>query len=404
MKFGAELVNETSEIIRLVFGPDWLAKEALPRDTGDAWGARSHPVGSALVHADRRGVALILELAEYLKFLAPMPSYRTVVAGLKADFRSTLLQLSFAQRVSGLGGRQLILGPPVEGGRLADVAFVLSGQEFVAECYVQRASRWTTSSEGMWLLRRVVKVLDRRSLSLSVAIQLKRPLDAALRKELLASIRRLVDQIERSPREPLLEARTEWVVSIVNSGRGSALFLHPGFPTGIGDPLMGMNSRMVERAHVEAVAANPALRFQPSGPLYNRLALWAERSDEQKHSISRDLERPLGRLAKRLRAKKAQTKRVGARPLLLCESWISRELGRATEEQLERFAREALGPSDFVGCLVFVDRSWDEGALRHRVSFSPLYSSLPDSACVELVAKLLVRERETLNPPILVGD
>ena len=48
MKFGAELVNEASETIRLAFGPDWLAKEALPRDTGDAWGARSHPIGSAL--------------------------------------------------------------------------------------------------------------------------------------------------------------------------------------------------------------------------------------------------------------------------------------------------------------------------------------------------------------------
>ena len=107
-----------------------------------------------------------------------------MVAGLKDDFRSTLLQLSFAKRVSGLGGRQLVLEPPVEGGRLADVAFVLSDQEFVAECYVQRASRWTTSSEGMWLLRRVVKVLERRPLSLSIAIQLKRPLDAALRKEL----------------------------------------------------------------------------------------------------------------------------------------------------------------------------------------------------------------------------
>jgi len=404
MKFGAELVNEASEIIRLVFGPDWLAKEALPRDTGDAWGARSHPVGSALVQADRQGVALILELAEYLKFLVRMPSYGTVVAGLKVDFRSTLLQLSFAQRVSGLGARDLVLEPPVEGGRLGDVAFVLSGQEFVAECYVQRAARWATSTEGMWLLRRIVKVLENRSLSLSVAIQLKKPLDAALRKELLASTRSLVGQVERSPGEPLLETRTEWVVSIVNSGPGSALFLHPGFPTSIGEPLMGMNSRMVKRAHVEAVAADPAVPLRPSGPLYNRLALWADVSDEQEHSISRDLERPLERLAKRLRAKKAQTKRPGARRLLLCESWVSRELGRATEEQLERFGREAFGPSEFVGCLVFLDRTWDDEAHRHRVKFSPLYSAPRDSACVELVARLLVRERETLNPPILGGD
>src|SRR5437588_3347384 len=95
MKFSDEVVNEASEIIRLVFGADWLAKEALPRDTGDAWGARSHPIGNALVQADRQGVALILELAEYLRFFAPMPSYRSVVAGLKDDFRSTLLQLSF---------------------------------------------------------------------------------------------------------------------------------------------------------------------------------------------------------------------------------------------------------------------------------------------------------------------
>jgi hypothetical protein len=404
MKFGADLVNEASEIIRLAFGADWLANQALPRDTGDAWGARSHPIGNALGQADRQGVALILELAQYLKFLAPMPSYGTVVAGLKADFRSTFLQLSFAQRVSGLGGRDLVLEPPVEGGRLGDVAFVLSGQEFVAECYVQRAARWTTSTEGMWLLRRIVKVLDHRSLSLCVAIQLKKPLDAALRKELLASARRLVGQVESSPGEPLLEARTEWVVSVVNSGPGGALLLHPGFPTGVGEPLMGMNSRMVERAHVEAVAANPAVPFQPSGPLYNRVALWADLSDEQEHSISRDLERPLGRLAKRLRAKRAQTKRPGARRLLLCESWVSRELRRATDEQLERFGREALGPSEFVGCLVFLDRTWDQRARRHRVNFFPHYSSPPDSACVELVAKLLVREREALNPPILVGD
>ena len=48
MKFGAELVNEASETIRLAFGPDWLAKEALPRDTGDAWGARSIRLGARL--------------------------------------------------------------------------------------------------------------------------------------------------------------------------------------------------------------------------------------------------------------------------------------------------------------------------------------------------------------------
>jgi hypothetical protein len=246
MRFGAELVNEASEIVRLVLGPDWLAREALPRDTGDAWGARSHPIGTALVQADRQGVALILELAVYLKVLAPMPSYGTVVAGLKADFRSTLLQLSFAQRVSALGARDLVLEPPVESGRLGDVAFVFSSQAFVAECYVQRAARWTTSTEGMWLLRRIVKVLEHRPLGLCVAIQLKKPLDAALRKDLVASTQRLVGQLERSPGEALLETRTEWVVSIVNSGPGGALFLHPGFPTGLGEPLMGMNSRMVQ--------------------------------------------------------------------------------------------------------------------------------------------------------------
>jgi hypothetical protein len=311
------------------------------------------------------------------------------------------LQLSFARRVSKLGGSDLVLEPPVEGGRLGDVAFALSNHQFVAECYVQRATRWNTSREGMWLLRRVVKMLEHRPLTLSVAIQLRKPLDAVLRKGLLASIHRLVEQLASVPGEPLLEAQPEWVVSIASSAPGSALFLHPGFPTGLGDPLMGMNSRMASRADVEAVVANPAIQFQPSGPLYNRLVLWADSGDEQEHSVSRDLADPLERLAKRLRTKRAQTKRPGAKRLLLCESWISRELERATPLQLEQFARNVFGPAEFVGCLLFVDRFWDEETRRHRVKLKPFYGSPPDAACQELVAKLLVSDRESFIPPII---
>src|SRR5262249_54639212 len=139
MRFRIELVNEASEVIRLGLGAEWLAKEAVVRDTGDAWGARAHAIGTALAQADARGVPLVLELAEYLKWLAHLPSFSTAIAGLKSDFRSTLLQLSFAYRISRLGAGDVVLEPPVDGGRLGDVGFRVLGRSFVAECYVQRA-------------------------------------------------------------------------------------------------------------------------------------------------------------------------------------------------------------------------------------------------------------------------
>src|SRR5262249_12093354 len=141
-------------------------------------------------------------------------SYSTVLDGLKADYPSTLLQLSFALRVSGLGATEVALEPPVEAGRLGDVSFRLSGQEFVAECYVQRAVPWTTSTEGMWLLRRIPKLLEQQHVTVSIAIQLNRPLDAAGRKKLLASLQRMLRQLDGSQTdERLLEKGAAWLVS-----------------------------------------------------------------------------------------------------------------------------------------------------------------------------------------------
>ncbi|MGO9828539.1 MAG: hypothetical protein ACLPJH_00240 [Myxococcaceae bacterium] len=404
MDFNLGLVNEAAQVLRLSLGPEWLAEEAFTPDLGDAWGHRAHPIGTALAQADERGVALALELAEYLKFLAPLPSFATVVTGLKADFRSGLLQLSFAYRVARLGATDVVLEPPVEGGRLGDVGFTLFEQPFVVECYVQRAARWTTSQEGMWLVRKVPKLLERHQLTASIAIQLKRQLDAAVRKQLLSTIQRLATQLtSQAASNSLIGGNDAWLVSVARTVPGGPLMVHPGFPTNLGEPLMGMRSQMVPRAYVDAVAANPALWTRPRGLVHNQLAIWADPADSAEHSLEQDLDRPLARLASRLRTKKrAQTRVPGAARVLLCESWLSRELNRATPEELARFQREVFGPRDFRGCLLFVERRYGERSHRHRFVPLPIHSAPPGPGCERFAERLMEQER-SLAVPALKG-
>ncbi|GEL75595.1 hypothetical protein MVI01_73790 [Myxococcus virescens] len=399
MRFDPALANEAASVVQHAFGADWLARRAVVRDSGDAWGNRAHEIGTALARADASGVALVLEMSAYLKFLAPLPSYASVIAGLKEDFRTTLLQLSFAYRVEKLGSARVVLEPPVQDGRLGDVGFNLAGEEFVAECYVQRASPWSTSKEGMWLCRRIPKLLEQHGRHcVAIAIHLKKPLDARIRKELLRAVERLLMSLARTSGATGLEATNSWTVSVMPTVPNGEFFVHPEFPRDLGEPLMGMNQRSMSRAHVLDVVANPAVPLRPSSPVETRLVIWAEDSDEAEHSISRDLNRPLSRLAKRLRTKTAQTRSPGVGRVLLCESWVADQLKRATPEQLRRFKAELFGPSGFIGALLFVGRSWDERAFRHRCAFTPLQSSPADPRCENLIGALVEAERVTFIP------
>lgn len=277
MRFDPALANEAASVLQHAFGSDWLARRAVVPDNGDAWGSRAHEIGTALAMADARGVALILETSAYLKFLAPLPAYGTVIAGLKEDFRTTLLQLSFAYRVEKLGSASVVLEPPVQDGRLGDVGFNLAGEEFVAECYVQRASPWSTSKEGMWLCRRIPKLLEQHGRPcVAIAIQLKKPLDARIRKELLRAVERLLMSLARASGAAGLEATANWTVSVMPTVPNGVFFVHPDFPRDLGEPLMGMNQRTQSRTHVQDVVVNPAIPLRPSGPVETRLALWAE--------------------------------------------------------------------------------------------------------------------------------
>ena len=58
-------------------------------------------------------VAEVLELSEYLKMVASSTAFPLIVAGLRAQFRPTLLQLAFSYCIEQITSAAPILEPPV---------------------------------------------------------------------------------------------------------------------------------------------------------------------------------------------------------------------------------------------------------------------------------------------------
>src|SRR6185312_7403011 len=173
LRVNPESVNEAVGVVRSVFGDAWI-EDACARDAGTALPFRAHVIGNLLVPAGDSQVLDLLELVHYIKSAAPSPAFGDLVAGLKAQYGPTFLQMAFGYRFQRAGAEDVCFEPPVLGGRRGDIGFRLGNTDFVAECYIPRNKRLT--EEAFWLLQKCLELrgeTDRRPAVLAISIKLK---------------------------------------------------------------------------------------------------------------------------------------------------------------------------------------------------------------------------------------
>ncbi|KKL86270.1 hypothetical protein LCGC14_1946420, partial [marine sediment metagenome] len=197
MGFSAAQVNESLGIILNSLGAEWVSEQVDTIRRGDPLPIRVHPIGGLFATPGEPQVAEVLELAEYLRLVATSSALPEVLANLRAQYRSTLLQLAFAFRFAQLSEETPLLEPPVQGGRVGDLDVTVHGNRYLVECYAPMAKlKGESSDEVQWLTHRSIEVVKDRDRVFSIAIALDAMPSAAERKLIVRAVKRLADQLE----------------------------------------------------------------------------------------------------------------------------------------------------------------------------------------------------------------
>lgn len=369
-------INEAAAVVSNVFGDDWLA-QAVRRDSGSIW-LQSHPVGSLLVPPGDNQIVGLLELVEYLKASAASSVFPELIAGLKAQYGPTFLQLASAYRLTRLGATNLEFEPPVQRGLKGDLIFELEGRSIVAECYIPRVKR--SSLEVHWLLQRCLAMREGYHQSVvSIAVKLKVDPTASQRKTILRLVRELSVEIDSTanttPRSQFMETEAAYIsvapTRAVAPGQNSIGMQDPRFPD-----MGGEEPFVFGRISVGRAARIKAGHLPTPIETRDHVAIWLSDEQTQVHSLKKDLDEPLAELGKKLERKLAQTRlndRSGR--LLIVSSWMTGELRRASGEAIARLRNLLFRKHGSVAGVLFMQRSYRQSIER------PVYeieSLLPD--------------------------
>ncbi|QRK06213.1 hypothetical protein JQX13_39835 [Archangium violaceum] len=408
MKLDAYLINEAIGIINTVLGESWLQAEGLRKDLGTVVPFRAHPIGNCLQAVWEPQVAELVELAEYLKFAARSQSFSKVAGCLRGDYASTRLQLAYAYRLHSVGAERVDFEPPVAAGRHGDIEFAYKGVGYLVECFVPREQVTGSPKEQLErLLKQSLDAVEDLSISVSIAIQLLRPIDVRDRKENVRCVQELGAELERYTKsslslpKALLRQTPSALISVVLTvptapGKKPVISLHPSFPRPNESPymLMGLSWAPKSIAGVQASGHRSATQ--------SHVGIWLSDKESQERSIMQDLEEPLKQLAKKLKKKTAQTKRGPEwGRLLLVQTWIASEFDRIRRDQLERFKKELFASSS-LGAALLVSRKWDDLRLRHTWVVHPILPNDRQSDLWELLSQLSQSAREALVPQVAV--
>ena len=170
--------------MRVALGDDWIVEASSVETQKFAspllrtgW----HPIGEAFGSPGASQIVEMLELAAYLKSLAPTPRLNQVLPQLKSDYRHSFLQLSTAFRLRAIGLEIDSFEPPTNKGRAGDISIVNNDACTIVECYAPRGSEPNRAYD----LLRLGDVMDRFSASpVRVDIRLKADASHADRKQL----------------------------------------------------------------------------------------------------------------------------------------------------------------------------------------------------------------------------
>ena len=400
MRFAPDLVNEAVAVLVHTLGVDWIEKKAEERSRALPLPILKHPVGGMIHTGGEVQVAEVLELSEYLKMVASSTAFPLIVAGLRAQFRPTLLQLAFSYRIEQITSAAPILEPPVSGGRLGDIGFSLGGQSYFAECYAP-GTRARKLDELQWLTSKVMADVQERENTYSVAIQFRTIPDAEERKALERLIVRLVGDLDpvdwngRGYPPSVLEQNEIALVSVSRTlvsqpGQRALLALHPDFPE-LGEPQQFIAVKQVPISRVKALQSDTL-----GDPYRDHIAIWLP---DENAGLPDVVDKQVLALLPKLRAKLSQTKAPGAHRLLIVDTWTAGArytFSEAARAEVERTLFD--NHSDVAGVLM-VTRRYSESNKRYRYE---MRACINESVGGQPISRLIEAEPQLLVPAVSV--
>ena len=392
MRFDPFLVNEAIAALTGSLGREWVAGEADTQQRGTPWPFRDHPVGQMIHVASESSVAEALELAHYLKTAASSRAFSTLVTRIKArddtQYRHTLLQLAFHERLALLADDHPVLEPPADGGRVADIQFRRFDQLYLVECYA-RSVRNTASDEAEWLTMKTLNAIKDLDGVFSIAIQLHSIPTAAERKtlhrQIVVAAKRLNAVRWRTggwpPSEMIEAANARISVSQTRPSplRGrSLLCVHRSFPD-LGDPDRFIVAEKVPWRAIRGL--NPSAT---RGTRLDHVAIWLPGGQP---GLPLSVDEHVFTLARKMRTKLAQTRSRDAHRVLIVDTWTAHsqlELSDDAQAQVKRTIFD--GHSNVAGVLL-VTRHFDKNVKRYKYQMKPLANAkMGGFPIVDLVA------------------
>lgn len=370
-------INETIGIVVNALGEEWIRKAAADVPRGGGLPFRRHPIGDLVSTAGATQLVELMELAEYLKTAAHSPAFAALVASLKSDYHSAVLQLAFAHRFARAGATDLTYEPPATDGRFGDLAFTTDGERYVVECY--RPHVKGVDMKSCWMLaQQILEVLRDRSLVLGVAVQLNCIPSAENRRELAGVIHdaaRRVEEAQRRTADVLCEllcgelATVSVCRSVATPPGTPPLLIRPAaFPRQADDfPIFARESYLSRDG-----IAHAQTEIGP-GPGLSHVGIWLPPEEEDVPTSERELAGPLEKLGRKLEAKLAQARSVeDARRLLVVNTWTAEEFDRVDPQVIARFRGKLLRAHERVAGVFLVRRGWRNPLRGHRFTIRPL--------------------------------
>lgn len=396
LHFDPGLVNEAIAVLVNSFGEDWMVSKADSTLRGVPLPFRDHPIGGMVHTPGEIQVLEALELATYLKAAARSESFSAIIAGLKAHYRSTLLQMAFAYRVGRMTGVAPALEPSAEDGRLGDMEFTFAGQAYLVECYAP-GTRSRALDEVLWLAFKAMSVVEDKRGTFSVAIQVLQLPKAQERKDLQTRIALAVRELDAIawdgtgwPPSTLLEtqvARVSVARTLASEpGQPANLVTHPAFPS-LRDPDQFVVMKRVPKSEINRLE----LETLPTRSR-DHVAVWLPQGH---YGLPDYVDDEVLKLIPKLKSKLPQTRSPDRHRILIVDTWTALGRYRISSTTEERVRGALFREHRDVSGVLMVTRRFDKTVQRHRYDLRPFLNQDVGAKPIEGLVK---QETEMLIP------
>ena len=348
-----DFIDEARSIVASAFTREWLEsvfERPVPR--GSLPTKRVHPLEALFSVAGPSQIVELIELAVYLKHLAPSTNIGEVIAVMKDNYQTGLLQLAYAYRFKRVGGKNIELEPRTDRGK-SDIYFEYAGRSYLTECYVPKLQPDSYSYHRMSKpFQRALAACKDIKARLRVCIRLKRSITTKEAKSFAAW---LSQEIRTSGGAP---ATVEHELANCALERISDADEHVDFPVPgerfrlYGDADFGLEPHAVAAVDIPRLRVGEAVQKLKG----SRIFVWLPPNEG--HHMTED--EWVSELAKRLPKKISQTKRINDTPgrVVVAEASLFRDDQAATLRVARRVQMDLVPRHHGLSAIILTQRYW----------------------------------------------